>query len=160
MTPDWQREKPRRTWDPPRQLVRSIRRYQSSGPLLKRWWVLQHRFWSVVAGADIPINCVFGGGFHIPHPVGIVIHPDVRIGANCQIMQNVTLGSNRGGGPPVIGDGVDIGPGARLLGPISVGDNATIGANAVVLRDVPAGATVAGIPARPIGEQGGRHSEA
>src|SRR5438270_8267398 len=61
--PDWTRERCRRFWDPSRQLLRSIRRYQnwkSRGPLLRwlrRYWVLHHRFWSVVTGADIPIDC-------------------------------------------------------------------------------------------------------
>ena len=64
------------------------------------------------------------------------------------IFQNVTLGSNRKPGVPIVGGHVDIGPGAKILGPVTIGDHATIGANAVVLSDVPAGAVVGGIPAR------------
>ena len=93
-----------------------------------------------------------GGGLVLPHPTGIVIHPDTKIGPNCMIFQNVTLGSNRKPGVPSIGGHVDIGPGAKILGPIKIGDHAVIGANAVVLSDVPAGAVVGGIPARILKE--------
>ena len=152
---DWSREVPRRFWDPGRKLLLSIRRYQHwrarSGPLAAlcgRVAVLRHRFWSVVTGADIPLNCTLGGGLLIPHPNGIVIHPAVRIGVNCLVFQQVTLGSRGGGAVPVIAGHVDIGAGAKVLGGVHVGAHARIGANAVVVRDVPAGVTVAGIPAR------------
>lgn len=156
-TPDWTREHCPSFWNPGRQLLRSIRSYQrwkaKSIPL--RWvayyWVLQHRFWSALAGADIPLNANIGGGLLLPHPNGIVIHPAAVIGPNCLLFQQVTLGS---GGPkagtPVLGGHVDVGAGAKLLGGITIGDHAKIGANAVVLNDVPAGATAVGIPARII----------
>lgn len=83
----------------------------------------------------------------LPHPNGIVIHPDVVVGVNCLLFQQVTLGSAHGG-VPCIGTHVDIGAGAKVLGPVLVGDYAKIGANAVVVKDVPAGATVVGIPAK------------
>ncbi len=151
--PDWSREAPRRWWDPSKRLLRSIRRYQAAGgplaPLVRRWHVLQHRFWSVVTQADIPLNSDIGGGLVLPHPNGIVIHPKARIGPNCLIFQQVTLGMVSGNpGAPRIGGHVDIGAGAKILGNIDVGDNARIGANAVVLCDVPAGSTAVGIPAR------------
>ena len=111
------------------------------------WAVLRHRFWSVVTGADIPINCQLGGGLLIPHPNGIVIHPDAQVGPNCLIFQQVTIGAAHGGVPRIAGH-VDIGAGAKVLGSIIVGEHAQIGANAVVLNDVPAGATAVGIPAR------------
>ncbi|HEX6707050.1 MAG TPA: serine acetyltransferase, partial [Albitalea sp.] len=88
-------------------------------------------------------------GLLIPHPNGIVIHPEVEIGPNCLIFQQVTLGAAHGGVPRIAGH-VDIGAGAKVLGPISVGEHARIGANAVVVHDVPAGATVVGIPARVV----------
>lgn len=156
-TPDWAREHCLSFWNPGRQLLRSIRSYQrwkaKSIPL--RWvayyWVLQHRFWSTVAGADIPLNANIGGGLLLPHPNGIVIHPAAVIGPNCLLFQQVTLGS---GGPkagvPVLGGHVDVGAGAKLLGGITIGDHAKIGANAVVLNDVPPGATAVGVPARII----------
>lgn len=109
--------------------------------------VVRHRFWSIVTGADIPLNCQLGGGLLIPHPNGIVIHPAVRIGPNCLIFQQVTLGAN-GKGVPQLGGHVDIGAGAKILGPVSIGDHALIGANAVVLCDVPPGATAIGVPGR------------
>ena len=88
----------------------------------------------------------------LPHPNGVVIHPAVRIGPNCMIFQQVTLGV---GGPldgaPQVGGHVDIGAGAKLLGGIVIGDHARIGANAVVLDHVPADCTAVGIPARVVG---------
>ncbi|MBX9584143.1 MAG: hypothetical protein K2X87_27915, partial [Gemmataceae bacterium] len=65
--PDWSRERPARYWDPGRRLLRTVRRYQRCrpGPLgavARRWWVLWHRFWSAVGGADIPLNARLGGG--------------------------------------------------------------------------------------------------
>jgi serine O-acetyltransferase len=152
---DWSRERPRRWWDPSRRLLRSIRRYQRwrargwSGRLLSRWFVLEHRFWSCVTGADIPLNSRIAGGLLLPHPVGVVIHPWAAIGPNCLIAQNVTIGEGeRIPGRPILGAGVDVGAGAVILGGVTIGDRARIGANAVVLTDVPAGATAVGVPAR------------
>ena len=154
--PDWSREyKPLFAWNPSRSLLASIRAYQSYsnssfflGKIAKKIAVLRHRFWSIVTGADIPVNTKIEGGLLIPHPNGIVIHPDVRVGANCLIFQQVTIGSVNGSTPPMIGGHVDIGAGAKVLGDIQIGDHAKIGANAVVLIDVPAGKTAVGIPAK------------
>jgi serine O-acetyltransferase len=111
--------------------------------------VFRHRFWSAVSGADIPLNTRFGGGLSIPHPNGIVIHPDSVIGPNCLILQQVTLAVGEDGAPR-LGAHVDIGAGAKILGGVRIGTDAKIGANAVVLSDVPEGATAVGIPARVI----------
>jgi serine O-acetyltransferase len=160
--PDWSRERPRRFWDPSRRLLRALRRYQAArargGPinrLASRYWVLSHRFWTVVAQAEVPLNSNVGGGLVMTHPNGVVIHPKAQIGPNCLIMQQVTVGQNGGRHQPlpVIGGNVDIGPGAKVLGPITIGDHAQIGANAVVLHDVPAWAVAVGIPARIIGDR-------
>ncbi len=153
MEPDWSLERPRQFWDPPRQLIRSLRGYQASArrPIARRWWVLRHRFWSAVTGAEIPLDCSIGGGLAIPHPNGIVIHSTAVIGANCLIMHQVTLGTNGPPGSPVIGDGVDIGPGAKVLGPVKVGDGAMIGALSLVLKDVAPDEVAVGVPARPTG---------
>jgi serine O-acetyltransferase len=144
-------------WNGSRRLLRAIRVYQRArdrggliGAVCSRWAVLEHRFWSVVSGADIPLNCRLGGGLIAPHPNGIVIHPDAVIGPNCLIFQQVTIGAGAKPGYPVIGGHVDIGAGAKILGPVRIGDHARIGANAVVLSDVPAGATAVGIPARVV----------
>lgn len=153
--PDWSREyKPFFRWDPARSLLASIRSYQrwvgSGSPLAsvsRGLAVLRHRFWSVVSGADIPVNANIGGGLLLPHPNGIVIHPAVRIGPNCLIFQQVTIGMRESGGVPVLGGHVDVGAGAKILGAVTVGDNAVVGANAVVLADVPAGHVAIGVPA-------------
>jgi serine O-acetyltransferase len=147
--PDWTRETPTRVWDPSRRLMRAIRRWQGARGVARRWWALQHRFWSVVTGADIPLTARIGGGLLMPHPNGIVIHPDAEIGPNCLIFQQVTIGLVAATPQaPRIGAGVDIGAGARVLGPVTLGDGARIGANAVVLCDVPPGGVAVGIPAR------------
>jgi len=148
--PMWGREEPRNFWDPSRQLLRAIRSYQkisnSKNPfqlLRKKWCVVAFRFWSIVTGADIPLNSnSLGGGLLIPHPNGIVIHPDVVMGVNCLIFQQVTITSG-----VRIGYHVDIGAGAKILGPLSIGNNVRIGANAVLTRSVSSGETVVGIPA-------------
>jgi serine O-acetyltransferase len=141
--PDWTRETPTQFWDPGRQLLHSIRRYQfwrdKAGPLAamsRRVNVLRHRFWSVVTGAEIPLNTQIGGGLLIPHPNGIVIHPDAKIGVNCLIFQQVTIGIRDARGSPEIGGHVDIGAGAKVLGPVKIGAHARIGANAIILKDV------------------------
>jgi serine O-acetyltransferase len=148
--PDWSRERPRRgEYSPGKKLIAAVRDYQKYRGLRRKLAVLRHRFWSAVSGADIPINARIGGGLLIPHPNGIVIHPNARIGPNCLLFQQVTIGDANG--VPTIGGHVDIGAGAKILGPITVGDHARIGANAVVVKDVPAGATMVGIPARAVG---------
>ena len=164
-TPDWSRErKGLLEWSPSRALLASIRDYQRYSKA-RRWWttgsrayaVLRHRWWSVVTGADIPLNCRLGGGLLIPHPNGIVIHPEVELGPNCLVFQQVTIGTRDGSGVPRIEGHVDIGAGAKIIGALTIGRHATIGANAVVLEDVPAGATAVGIPARIVG--GGSHTD-
>lgn len=115
--------------------------------MVRKYCSLRHRFWSVVTGAEIDLNASIGGGLLLPHPNGIVIHPDAVIGPNCLIFQQVTIGTSGRGGYPRIGGHVDIGAGARILGGVVVGDHAVIGANAVVLTDVPTHGRAVGIPA-------------
>lgn len=153
---DWSREAfAFGDWTPGRRLLAAIRLYQrnqGSDPLaalLRRVAVARHRFWSAVAGADIPINVEIAGGLMLPHPVGIVVHPASRLGPNCLLFQCVTLGTGgRKPGAPQLGGHVDVGAGAKILGGVRIGDDVVIGANAVVLDDVPAGATAVGVPAR------------
>lgn len=153
---DWRREHIVTFWQPDRQLLRALRRYQTFAArpgffsqLAKRYYVLSHRFWSVITGADIPLNCQIGGGLLIPHPNGIVIHPQALIGCNCLIHQQVTIGVKRNNShAPIIGHHVDIGAGAKILGAIRLGDDCQIGANAVVLNSADAHSILVGIPAR------------
>lgn len=153
--PDWSREKKTSfTWQPSRSLLCSIRQYQKYAAstnclvrFLSKIEVIKHRFWSVITGADIPLSSNIRGGLLLPHPNGVVIHPDAVIGPNCLIFQQVTIGSRGEGGSPVIGGHVDIGAGARILGNIHIGNHAVIGANAVVIRDVPDYHSAIGVPA-------------
>jgi serine O-acetyltransferase len=153
-TPDWSRERPRGFWDPGRKLLLAIRRYQHwrartgiVAASMRKWLVLRHRFWTIVSGAEIPLNCTIGGGLLIPHPNGIVIHYGAVIGVNCLIFQQVTVGTRGDDGAPIIEGHVDIGAGAKILGPVHLGAHATIGANAVVIADVPGGSVAVGVPA-------------
>lgn len=152
---DWSREELRGFWDPSRQLLASIRAHNRAverggvlGFVGRRVAVLRHRFWSVVSGADIPINTArLGGGLLLPHPQGVVIHPNAVVGPNCLLLQQVTLGTGPRPGTPRLGGHVDVGAGAKVLGGVTIGDHAVIGANAVVISDVPAHAVAVGIPA-------------
>jgi serine O-acetyltransferase len=157
--PDWTRERPNPGgYEPSKMLLASIRLYQrhaSGSSLLDRAVraraVIAHRFWTAVCSADIPLNSHIGGGLVMPHPYGIVVHPDAAIGPNCLIFQGVTIGA--GGsrpGLPRLGGHVDVGAGAKVLGGVTIGDHARIGANAVVLVDVPAFGLAVGVPARVV----------
>lgn len=128
------------------------------GHTLQRWGVpllpAVCRRWAVGAcGVDILPRARIGGGCIIAHGVGLVVGGYSVIGEDCTLLHGVTLGEARFDeiDYPRVGDRVTIGAGATLLGGITVGDDAVIAAGAVVLADVPAGATVAGVPARVIG---------
>jgi serine O-acetyltransferase len=153
---DWSREKPQQFWDPSRKLLLAIRHYQywraKKGILptcLRKWAVLRYRFWSFITGSDIAPQCKIGGGLLLPHPNGILIHPSAVIGVNCLIFQQVTIGARRGQCDVAVIEGhVDIGAGAKILGPVHIGAHATIEANAVVHSNVPSGAMAFGAPAK------------
>lgn len=100
-----------------------------------------------VSGADINPWAQIGPGLVLAHSVGIVIGPDVRLGAHALLYQNVTLGDGSRPGQPVVGDHVTIGAGASVLGGVTIGDGAVIGAGAVVTTDVPRGMVATGVPA-------------
>ncbi len=108
-------------------------------------------------GISIPPETEIGSGFYIGHFGGIVVNERSVIGKNCNISHGVTLGeANRGRnqGCPRIGDNVYIGPGAKLVGAVQIGNNVAIGANCVVTKDVPDNAVVVGIPGRVISRDG------
>jgi serine O-acetyltransferase len=106
----------------------------------------------VLTGIDLPCEAIVGRRFRIDHFGGIVISGDAVFGEDCIIRNGVTVGLRNTGkrGSPVIGDRVDIGAGAKVLGAIRIGSDVAIGANAVVLSDVPSNSVAVGIPARII----------
>lgn len=104
----------------------------------------------ILTGVDLPCEARVGRRLVIEHFGGIVVSGDAVLGDDVVLRNGVTIGLRRRGerGAPRLGDRVDVGAGAKLLGPIVIGDDAIIGANAVVLQDVPAGHVAVGIPAR------------
>jgi serine O-acetyltransferase len=145
-----------RYWSPSVRLLESLQDYKRDkragtrlGLLKSKFAVVRHRFWSAVTGADIPLNTwKLGDQLQLPHPNGVVIHPEAELGFHCTLFQQVTLGTGPTPGVPILGAHVYVGAGAKILGGITIGDHAIIGANAVVIHSVPAGATAAGIPAQ------------
>jgi len=128
--------------------------------LWARGWLVAGRFVSAIAraltGIEIHPGAKIGKRFFIDHGVGVVIGETTEIGDDVTLYQGVTLGGTslqRGKRHPTLEDGVIIGAGAKVLGAFTVGRGARIGANAVVLAAVPAGVSMAGIPAKIIGER-------
>jgi serine O-acetyltransferase len=105
---------------------------------------------SIVNSCVIGRGADFGPGFVIVHSHGVVINGKVRGGSNVHLEHEVTLGDSGQGACPVLGDNVYIGAGAKVIGPVAIGDGARVGANAVVVKDVEPDTTVVGIPARPV----------
>lgn len=104
-------------------------------------------------GIELPYTVKLGRRVIIEHQSGIVIHGDCTIGDDSILRQGVTLGNRYLDRPldaPILGKSVNVGAGAKIFGKVTIGNGANIGANAVVLSDVPAGATVVGIPAKVI----------
>ncbi len=121
------------------------------GRLAGRAYWLAYRLVETLTGISLPKSVPVGPGLRIHHFGGIVIHDRARIGANCTLRHGVTIGDREPGGPvPVLDDDVDVGAYAQILGGVRIGRGARIGAMSVVLRDVPAGATAVGNPARVI----------
>jgi serine O-acetyltransferase len=107
-------------------------------------------FSEIVTHVELPCEAQVGRGLIIEHPFDVVISGDAVLGDDVVLRNGVTIGLRHRAfrGSPVIGNRVDIGAGAKILGPITIGDDVSIGANAVVLTDVPATSIAVGIPAR------------
>lgn len=104
-------------------------------------------------GIEIHPGAKIGKGFFIDHGMGVVIGETAEVGDNVTLFHGTTLGGtgkDKGKRHPTLGDNVIVGSGAKILGPIKIGNNVKIGANAVVLKEVPDDATAVGIPARNI----------
>src|SRR3982751_2214240 len=128
---------------------------------LARWLAHWGRF---LTGIEIHPGATIGRRVFIDHGMGVVIGETAEIGDDCTLYHGVTLGGtswNQGKRHPTLGNAVGLGAGAKVLGPIKVGDRARVGSNAVVVKDVPAGATAVGIPARLVaGEEALRRESA
>jgi serine O-acetyltransferase len=121
-------------------------------PLRKAFSLLYrvlYKLVQIVTGIELPCEVPVGKNFVIEHSGGIVVSGFARFGDNCRIRNGVVIGLARLDDPcaPVIGNNVDIGAGAKLLGRITIGNNVWIGANAVVVKDVPDDSIAVGVPA-------------
>jgi serine O-acetyltransferase len=131
-------------------------RYQISSRWLRMPFSLLYRILKllsqILTGIDLPCEVTVGRRLLIEHFGGIIISGDTVLGDDVVIRNGVTIGLKRTGerGAPVIGNRVDIGTGAKVLGSIRIGDDVIIGANAVVLNDVPSHSLAVGVPARII----------
>ena len=115
--------------------------------------ILLSKIAEMLCGVTIGVSAKIGRRLVIEHSGAIVVHGNAVLGDDCIIRQGVTIGNRYMDKPldaPVIGHRVNIGAGAKILGAVHIGDDAEIGANAVVLKDVPAGAVAVGVPARII----------
>ncbi|MBW7835702.1 MAG: serine O-acetyltransferase [Sphingomonadales bacterium] len=111
------------------------------------------QFGRFLTGIEIHPGATIGAGCFIDHGSGVVIGETAELGANITLYQGVTLGGTsleKGKRHPTLEDGVIVGAGAKILGPITIGRNGRVGSNAVVMKDVPADTTVVGIPAREV----------
>ncbi len=105
-----------------------------------------------LTGIEIHPGARLGRRVFIDHGMGVVIGETAEVGDDCTLYHGVTLGGTsweKGKRHPTLGRDVVVGAGAKILGPVTIGDGARIGSNAVVVKDVPAGATVVGVPGRP-----------
>ncbi len=130
-------------------------------------WFYKHRLYTIAriisqfarfrTGIEIHPGAKIGRGLFIDHGMGVVIGETAEIGDNCLIYQGVTLGGtgkDKGKRHPTLGNNVMVGAGAKVLGPFKIGDNVKIAAGAVVLEEIPANCTAAGVPARIVRNKG------
>ncbi|MDU7516146.1 MAG: serine O-acetyltransferase, partial [Varibaculum cambriense] len=135
--------------------VHAVWAYRLAHMLFKKNFKLLARIVSSISrsytGVDIHPGARLGRRLFIDHANGVVIGETTKIGTDCVLFHQVTLGGvsmSKGKRHPTLGDRVMVGAGAKVLGPIHVGSDARIAANAVVVRDVPAGCSAIGVPAR------------
>ena len=108
-------------------------------------------------GISIPYNTEIGPGLYIGHFGGIIVNHGAKIGCNCNINHDVTIGATYGGkcsGTPTIMNNVYLGPGSKIIGGISLGNHAAVGANCVVTKSVPDYGVVVGIPGEVVSTKG------
>jgi serine O-acetyltransferase len=128
--------------------------YKAGVPLLPRFLAQMTRFFT---GIEIHPGATIGKGVFIDHGMGVVMGETAEVGDGCTIYQGVTLGGtslSHGKRHPTLGRGVVVGVNAAVLGDITLGDNAKVGGGSVVVKDVPANATVVGVPARVVALDG------
>ncbi|HVN69884.1 MAG TPA: serine O-acetyltransferase [Candidatus Binatia bacterium] len=128
--------------------------YRAGVPLLPRFLANVARFFT---GIDIHPGATLGKGIFIDHGTGVVIGETAEVGDGCTIYQGVTLGGtslSRGKRHPTLGRNVTVGVNSSVLGAIVLGDSAKVGGGSVVVKDVPANATVVGVPARIVAQDG------
>jgi serine O-acetyltransferase len=133
--------------------TRRVRFVARAGSQITRW----------LTGIEIHPGATIGRRFFIDHGMGVVIGETAEIGDDVMLYHGVTLGGRqREGGKrhPTIGDGVAVGAGAKVLGPITIGAGSVIGANAVVTRDAPADSILVGVPAKPRAKRDGLDTRA
>jgi serine O-acetyltransferase len=126
-------------------------------PLAAPFAALAQKLVEIVTGISIPPRCEIGDGLYIGHYGSIILSPEARIGHNCSLAQNVTIGIAGGGegrGAPTVGNRVFIGAHSVIVGRITVGDDVVVCAGSVVSRSVPARAVVMGNPARVVSYDG------
>lgn len=137
--------------------VHAIMIYRLANRLWRRHWRYLARLLSFIgrflSNVDIHPGATIGSGFFIDHGACVVIGETAEVGTNVTLYHGVTLGGtswNKGKRHPTLSDGVLVGAGAKILGPINIGKNARVGANSVVVADVPDGCTVVGIPGKVV----------
>lgn len=129
-------------------------------PVLRLLCAISKKVLETVTNNEFPNSAEIGAGCFIPHPYGIVLHSQAKIGRYCNLGQQVTIGWSGQGensGVPILGDRVFVGPGAKVLGKIKIGNNVVIGANAVVTKDLPDNSVAVGVPAKVINTKGSQH---
>lgn len=144
--------------------VHAIITHRLAHRLWRRGWCYSARLLAYLVrlftNIDIHPGASIGRRFFIDHGAGVVIGETAIVGDDCTLYHGVTLGGtswNKGRRHPTLGNGVLVGAGAKILGPITLDDQVRVGANSVVVQDVPAGRTVVGIPGRVVRERNARN---